>query len=304
MSRLKVIVAFVLAITLCPASAQNKPVAPNQHHLAYIAKYKDLAIEQMRKHHIPASITLAQGILESRAGLSDLAVKGNNHFGIKCHGWTGATTYHDDDELQECFRAYKNARESYEDHSLFLVNGRRYRQLFQLKETDYKGWAHGLKACGYATNPQYAYSLIELIERYNLHDFDTGKHHHHTGSTTPSISGDEHSIFMYNKNLYIVARQGDTFKSIGKELEISYRKLARVNERDKNDTLNEGDIVYLKKKQTKATKDYKGKFHIVQPDESLYSIAQKYGIQLKSLYKKNNLSPDYQIRVGDRLKVY
>ncbi len=286
------------------AQAQSKGLPQNTAQLAYIGKYKHIAVEQMKRYGIPASITLAQGILESRSGLSDLATKGNNHFGIKCHGWTGATVYHDDDERQECFRAYRHARDSYEDHSLFLVNSSRYRPLFTLSRTDYKGWARGLKACGYATNPQYADLLIELIERYDLHQFDTGKHQHHDIGNNGSNDSAEHQIWLYNKNLYVVARRGDTFKSIGKEVGISYRKLARYNERDKHDMLDEGDLVYLKGKRSKAPKDFKNVPHIVQPGESMYSIAQKYGITLKSLYKKNGLQPDHSIRVGERLKVY
>ena len=144
----------------------------NSKYQAYIDKYKDLAISEMLKYNIPASITLAQGLLESGAGMSELTRKGNNHFGIKCHDWLGATTYHDDDEEQECFRAYRDAYESYEDHSKFLARQPRYKRLFSLKRTDYKGWAHGLKKCGYATNPNYANKLIGIIELYKLHKYD------------------------------------------------------------------------------------------------------------------------------------
>ena len=138
-------------------------------------RYKDLAIEQMKKHRIPASITLAQGVLESGAGYSELARKGNNHFGIKCHGWTGRTTYHDDDERNECFRAYDNVYDSYEDHSVFLVSSRRYSSLFRLNLKDYKGWAHGLKSCGYATNPRYAAQLIDIIQLYKLYIYSEAR---------------------------------------------------------------------------------------------------------------------------------
>ena len=302
LSRILHTAALLFVFVLAQAQGKGQPQNPAQ--LAYIDKYKHIAVEQMKRYGIPASITLAQGILESRSGLSDLATKGNNHFGIKCHGWTGATVYHDDDETQECFRAYKHAKESYEDHSLFLVNSSRYRPLFKLSGTDYKGWARGLKACGYATNPQYAELLIELIERYDLHQYDTGKHpQHNTGTRKDEYSG-EHQIWIFNKNLYVVVRRGDTFKSIGKEVGISYRKLARYNERDKSDMLDEGDRVYLKGKRSKAPKEFKNVPHIVQPGESLYSIAQKYGITLKALYKKNGLLPDHSIRVGEKLKVY
>ena len=134
----------------------------------YIEQYRDIAIEQMLKWKVPASITLAQGLLESAAGQSTLATKGNNHFGIKCHGWTGRTIYRDDDLQNECFRAYSSAYESYEDHSRFLATGQRYRSLFSLKITDYEGWAKGLKAACSATNPRYAPSMIDMIQNYNL----------------------------------------------------------------------------------------------------------------------------------------
>ena len=260
----------------------------------------------MQRYHIPASITLAQGLFESGAGRSELARKGNNHFGIKCNGWTGRRIYHDDDERNECFRSYDNAYESYEDHSKFLTGSQRYRSLFQLKITDYKGWAKGLKAAGYATNPQYAQKLIDLIQLYKLYRFDSAKDYdkfmaEHTKSSVDGAS--QHVIKFFNKNYYVIARRGDTFKSIADEIDISYRKLAKYNERDKRDTLEEGEIIWLKKKQTKAPKDYKGRLHYVRNGESMYGIAQKYGIRLKNLYKMNHLSPDHQIRIGEALKL-
>ncbi len=280
----------------------------NQRYQQYIDQYKDIAIEQMQRWKIPASITLAQGIFESGAGQSELAVKGNNHFGIKCHGWTGRTLYHNDDQQGECFRAYPSAFDSYEDHSRFLANGQRYRSLFSLKTTDYKGWARGLKAAGYATNPQYADRLIELIQLYRLYQYDTATTYDHFmadhAKDRPAVVGQQlHPIKIYNKNYYIYARRGDTFKSIGEEIGISYRKIAKYNERDKKDALQEGEIIWLKKKQTKAPKEYKGRLHYVRQGESMYSIAQTYGIRLKSLYKLNCLSPDYDLRIGDALKL-
>lgn len=288
-------------------------VAQVRHNVAYdqyIAQYKDLAISQMIHYKIPASITLAQGLLESAAGRSDLARKGNNHFGIKCHGWAGRTTYHDDDERQECFRAYDNVWDSYEDHSKFLAGQSRYSRLFSLSLTDYKGWARGLKACGYATNPRYADNLIRVIEQYQLYQYDTAKTYDkfiakHNSTDKPSnIESGLHHIYLYNKNYYVVAREGDSFKTIADEIGISYRKLARYNERDKKDQLQKGDIVYLKEKRSKADKKYKKMPHVVKTGESMYSISQRYGIKVKSLYKKNKLPDDYMPQVGDRLRVY
>ncbi|MFC2441083.1 MAG: glucosaminidase domain-containing protein [Segatella maculosa] len=282
----------------------------NSVYQEYIDQYKDLAIEEMLRYNIPASITLAQGIFESGAGRSELSVKGNNHFGIKCHGWTGRSVYHDDDACNECFRAYDNVLQSYEDHSKFLRYNVRYNSLFTLQRTDYRGWAQGLKACGYATNPRYADKLIELIELYKLYELDKATSYDkfmakRGGYDKPVSQGMSlHPIKIYNKNYYIIARAGDTFKGIGEEIDISYRKIAKYNERDKNDVLHAGEIIYLKKKQKKADKAYKNRPHIVKAGESMYSIAQRYGIRLKSLYKKNHLSPDYQARVGDTLRVY
>lgn len=302
----KHIVSFALLL-VCTAS--NAQMRWNQSYQTYINQYKDLAIEQMLRYRIPASITLAQGLFESRAGQSDLARQGNNHFGIKCHNWIGPTQYHDDDARGECFRVYQDAKQSYEDHSLFLARQSRYSRLFNLSPTDYKGWAHGLKACGYATNPQYASKLIQIIELYKLNDYDKAKSYDrfmatHSGTDKPiNAEGTLHPIHIFNENYYLYAREGDTFKSIGREVNISWRKLAKYNEMDKKTILHKGDIVYLKKKRKKAPKQYKKRPHTVMPGESMYTISQKYGIRLKNLYKMNHLSPDFQIRPGVLLKV-
>ena len=296
---------FVL-FSLCSCVFVLSSKAQN-NYLRYIEQYRDIAIEQMLKWKVPASITLAQGLLESAAGRSTLATQGNNHFGIKCHGWTGRTIYRDDDLKNECFRAYKSAYESFEDHSKFLATGQRYRSLFSLKITDYKGWAKGLKAAGYATNPRYAQSLIDIIENYNLSQYDNAKSYDKfmvERSHDGQVNGQPlHPIYIYNKNYYLYARQGDTFRTIADEIGISYRRLARYNERDKKDRLEPGEIIWLKKKQKKAPKEYKKIPHVVQAGESMYTIAQKYGIRLESLYKLNHLSPDYSIQVGDQLRL-
>ena len=276
-----------------------------QRYQTYIDQYRDMAIEQMLRNKIPASITLAQGILESGAGNSELVKKGNNHFGIKCHGWTGRTVHKDDDAKQECFRAYNNAQESYEDHSKFLTKNKRYSQLFSLSITDYKGWARGLKACGYATNPNYAPMLINLIELYKLYEYDRAKSYDKFMAQNSGHRQDGflHPIHIYNKNYFLQARKGDTFKSIGKEIGISGKKIAKYNERDYNSPLVENEMIWLKKKQKKAEATYKKRPHRVKAGESMYSIAQYYGIRLKSLYKMNKLSPDYELRIGDELRV-
>ena len=280
----------------------------NSAYEDYINRYKDIAIEQMMRHRIPASITLAQGLLESGAGKSLLTVSSNNHFGIKCHNeWTGRRFYKDDDIKDDCFRVYDNARESFEDHSKFLLRPR-YQSLFRLKTTDYKGWARGLKACGYATNPQYADKLIGLIELYGLYEYDYAKKYDkfiatHSGVNTSGHYAN-HRIYYRNKNYYLVANGGETFKTLAEEVGVSYRKLAKYNERDKKDVLSQGDIIYMEKKRSKAEKMYKNQPHVVRANESLYDIAQLYGIRLKYLCKKNGLPLDYVPRPGDRLRVY
>lgn len=301
-----IIIGLLLFFGVYTADAQMRW---NQAYQTYIDQYKDLAIEEMLRYRIPASITLAQGLFESAAGRSDLVKNGNNHFGIKCHSWTGPTQYHDDDARGECFRVYSNAKASYEDHSLFLSRNTRYARLFDLKTTDYKGWAHGLKACGYATNPKYAYKLIQIIELYRLHEYDKATNYNkfmakHSGNDQPvNAEGMLHPIYIFNENYYLVAREGDTFKGIGKEVGISWRKLAKYNERDKHDILHKGDIIYLKKKRKKAPKQYKKQPHVVKEGESMYLISQKYGIRLKCLYNMNHLPSDYQLYPGAKLRV-
>lgn len=299
---------LIVSIMVLVSVSLNAQMKWNSKYQAYIDRYKDLAISEMFKYNIPASITLAQGLLESGAGTSELTMKGNNHFGIKCHDWLGATTYHDDDEKQECFRAYRDAYESYEDHSRFLAQQPRYQRLFTLNKTDYKGWAYGLKSCGYATNPNYAQKLIDIIELYKLYLYDRAKTYDKfmvDRSAVKDLSPElkQHIIHPYNKNYYLNVRSGDTFKSLAKEVGISYRKLAKYNERNKKDRLIPGEKIYLKKKQNKADKVYKKRLHRVKSGESMYSIAQNYGIKVSSLYKMNHLTPNYTIKPGDCLKV-
>jgi len=292
---------ILLGLFLFLSTAVAHRLTRNSAYNEYFSIWGEVAVQQMIQYRIPASITLAQGVLESGAGKSDLARKANNHFGIKCNGWTGRKSYHDDDELNECFRAYDNAYQSYVDHSLFLTKSPRYRRLFDLKRTDYKGWAKGLKACGYATSPTYATRLIEIIETYQLHQYDTGKGYNKNNYLLQT--GEQRRIFSFNKNYYVRARRGDTFQRIGDDLDISSRRLAGYNERDKHDALEEGEIIWLEKKRRKAPKEFKNRPHRVEPGESMYIISQRYGIRLKNLYKMNNLSPDYIIRTGDLLRV-
>ncbi len=261
----------------------------------------------MQRYQIPASITLAQGLIESGAGQSRLAREAHNHFGIKVGmNWTGPYIVMSDDRPDDRFRKYRTDDESYEDHSRFLRNNQRYRSLFSLQLTDYRGWAHGLKRCGYATNPRYAEMLIGTIERYNLQQFDSflsGRYHARSSSANEVRTESEffahHIVYRVNKTYMIIAINGDTWESVARETGVSKRKLLKYNERMKGDRLSSGDIVYLEKKPTKADKKLKGVPHVVQPGESLYDIAQHYAIRLKNLYTLNGLSPDYVPQAGD-----
>lgn len=274
----------------------------NTRYVEYINKYSELAVEQMKRHKIPASITLAQGLLESGAGYSQLARKSNNHFGIKCGGsWSGRSVRHDDDARNECFRAYNHPRDSYEDHSDFLRRGARYAFLFKLDITDYKGWARGLKKAGYATDPSYANRLITIIEDYDLYKYDRkGVYSERKLRKNPWLMN-PHQVYIANDMAYIVARNGDTFKDLGKEFDISWKKLVKYNELQCDYTLVEGDIIYLKSKQKKASKPYT--VYIVKDGDSMHGISQKYGIRLKNLYKMNRKGGEYIPEVGDRLRL-
>ena len=252
----------------------------------YIKKYRDIAVEEMERYHIPASITLAQGLLESGAGQGTLARKSNNHFGIKCGGdWRGKSVKHDDDARDECFRVYKNAADSYRDHSKFLAGRPRYASLFKLDMTDYKGWAHGLKKAGYATNPRYAYQLIDIIERYDLYKYDKKG-----GLKWMKENPNPHQPYLANGLVYVIGRSGDTWKSLSKEFDISKRKLRKYNDLYKDYVIQDGDILYLEKKNRKAQKG--NIVHVLRHGESMYSISQKYGIRLKRLYKMNKMKPE------------
>ena len=280
MKKLKLFLILIISCLTLQAQTRNK------QYEAYIKKYRELAVEEMKKYHIPASITLAQGLLESGAGQSALARKSNNHFGIKCGSdWYGKTVSHDDDARGECFRAYKHPKDSYEDHSKFLAGRPRYASLFNLNITDYKGWARGLKKAGYATNPRYADQLIGIIELYELYKYDD-KNYLKWIKKNPN----PHQTYIANDLLYIVVRAGDSWKSISQEFDISQKKLRKYNDLYKGYALQVGDILYLEKKNKKADKEHI--VHVLRAGESMYSISQKYGIRLKNLYKLNKMDAD------------
>jgi LysM repeat protein len=269
----------------------------------------------MVEHNIPASITLAQGILESANGNSELARYANNHFGIKCHDWNGEKMYKDDDNKDDCFRKYQSAHESFEDHSTFLTGRDRYAFLFNYEVTDYKSWAKGLKKAGYATNPSYPTLLIELIEKHNLsqydqlHDLATSKNPELKAENTlskpqtvkvTSAMVNTHSVNVSsNKIKCITVKEGDTFYKISKEFEIGLWQLYKYNDLANDDILKVGDMIYLQPKRNKGSVAN----HTILKGETMRSISQKYGIKLKKLYKLNDLTFGTNLVPGEVIKL-
>lgn len=292
----------ILAMLCFSLQVLAQPAERRISRQAYIDMWKHEAQHQMMVNRIPASITLAQGILESASGNSSLAKYANNHFGIKCHDWKGASFVHDDDKKNECFRKYETSNESFEDHSKFLTGRSRYAFLFEYKVTDYKSWAHGLKKAGYATNPKYAYLLIDIIEQHELYQYDQIDMASKPKAPKVIVSDDEitihtgHNIkFKDNGVKFIVASTGDTFYKIAKEFDLSLSQLYKYNDLGKDATLHAGEVIYVAPKKAKA----KTEKHIVKSGETLWSISQIYGIKLKKLYKKNNLTNEDEVKAGD-----
>lgn len=298
---------FLLAVMSVNAQTMHKA------YLEYVEKYADIAIEQQKLHKIPASIKLAQGLLESAAGCGELARESNNHFGIKCGNWTGEKAYADDDSKNECFRKYKSVRDSYEDHSMFLVSRQRYAALFDLDPTDYKGWAHGLKAAGYATDPNYAHKLIKLIDDYDLHKYDIGRvpdkriadspsnRATYTWGSASATSLKGHQLYRNNGVKCVFSEVGDTYASIANEFEIKESKLLKYNDLITSKELESGTVVYISKKKKRASKEFET--HTVQTGESMYRIAQKYAIRLQALYDLNSIPYNKGAEVGKVLKL-
>ena len=305
----------------------------------YISTYAGIAVQEMYRSGIPASITLAQGMLESGNGRSELAMKSNNHFGIKCHNnWNGGRVYHDDDAKGECFRKYDHPHQSYRDHSDFLRYRDRYKFLFDLKPTDYKGWAYGLKKAGYATDPSYPAKLIRLIEDYRLYQYDTKT----ASFGAAGKSGDKHagirkkasaaavrpasptvieqampvteqarkkyfqfetSRHMYSKNgvPFIYSTEGETLQSIAKTYGLFVKELLRFNDLTEAEDLRPGTIVYLQQKKNSAVKGLE--MHVMETGESLRDIAQRYAVKMDRLYKLNGWNKGYEPKEGDCIKL-
>lgn len=283
----------------------------------YISLYKDIAIKKMLEYKIPASITLAQGLLESANGNSKLAVEANNHFGIKCHKeWNGEKFYQDDDEKNECFRKYVTAEESFNDHSLFLTTRSRYQNLFKLEINDYKAWAQGLKDAGYATNPNYAQLLITRIEKFELYKFDlmnginvittpeetkiTKEIRKESYGKEPDeffIGASHRKLLLNNRVKYIKAKKGDNIKDLTSDLDMFEWQIIKYNDLTKTDTINEGAIIYIQPKRRKGEKD----FHLVEKGETIRSISQKYAVKIKCICKKNELQSSSELIEGQKI---
>jgi LysM repeat protein len=306
------------------------------HQEIYIEKYAAIAVEEMYRSGVPASITLAQGLLESGYGRSELALKSNNHFGIKCHnGWQGKKVYHDDDAKGECFRKYDDPRDSYRDHSDFLRYRDRYKFLFDYKVTDYKSWAYGLKKAGYATDPSYPSKLISLIEDYKLYVYDTKRGpsaksertSHHSSDKRAYSSDDippppsqveqvtklsgrkaEEFRFSLSRELYslngvpfIYSSGGETYQSIAASNHLFHKELLKFNDLKDDEPLKPGTVVYLQKKKNQAVKGLE--MHVIEEGETLRGIAQRYAVRMKSLCKINGLEKEDMLRVGDIIRL-
>ena len=303
---------LVLMTVLLSIGAAKNP------KLDYIDKYSDIAIKEMKRTGVPASITLAQGILESNAGQSVLATKGNNHFGIKCHNdWKGKTMKMDDNAPKECFRVYPNAEASFRDHSDFLRSRDRYKSLFELKQTDYKGWARGLKKAGYATDPGYADKLITLIEDYELYRFDKGV----KVSVKPPLEVEEPKVVqleprpgmkyqesvtfstarkVYSQNgvPFVYSEAGETYASIAASNGLFLKELLKFNDHEQELALEPGTMVYLARKKAQGPVGV-NKYVVEKDGETLRDIAQRFGIRYAALQKLNIVLYGKTLEEGD-----
>lgn len=292
------VLLFAVVISLVAQSYQSAQTT------AYIERYHKVAIREMYLYKIPASITLAQGILESGSGRSDLAIRANNHFGIKCPGdYSGKGYYKDDDKRNECFRVYKSADESFRDHSIFLTKSR-YLELFELSITDYKGWAKGLKKAGYATNSKYPQLLMEIIEQNKLYEYDK---HPERYLAEKDVTPDSRTLNVIAPNpakkmpqnsptppalkrnkvngiKCIQVKAGDTFYGISKRTGLTIAELKYLNEMPEDHVLQVGEYIYLEEKKKKNKEQDR---HYVREGDTWYSISQLYGIRKQNLMKMN-----------------
>lgn len=295
-----ILVSVILSMPVLQLSAQHS--AREQ----YIEAYSDLAMREMARVGIPASITLAQACLESNNGNSSLAIKGNNHFGIKCHDWTGKKIYHDDDRRGECFRSYASAYESFLDHSEFLATKDRYATLFEISPHDYRGWAKGLKKAGYATANNYATLLIRIIEENELYRYDLLVLNGSLDQMEPSNfvadeAGIRRAILINNRIEYILTEPGDTPESLRAELGLYKHEIYRYNNLFKGAKLEPGSIIYLQPKRRKAAQG--NEIHVVEEGQTMYDISQIYGVKLKHLYRMNYMMEGEQPLEGTEINL-
>ena len=306
------IALFLLLGAVCLVAKDDTPQE------RYVKKYADMAVKEMIRSGVPASITLAQGMLESGNGMSRLATEGNNHFGIKCHkGWEGKTMYHDDDAKGECFRVYKSVADSYKDHSDFLRYRDRYKFLFDLERTDYKGWAYGLKKAGYATDPGYPAKLIKYIEDYGLARYDVLEKAEEVEVPLPPHQIEAPVLAMANEVLdfpltrelysingvpFVYALEGETYKSIAKYYHLFHKEILNFNDLKKDQALLPGTVVYLsyKKSHSPAGLD---KYIVAEDGEDFHAICQRFALKEKSVLKLNGLKKVPQLREGDEIKL-
>ncbi|MBP3419872.1 MAG: glucosaminidase domain-containing protein [Marinifilaceae bacterium] len=285
----------ILLLLICCVVLSSVAQEHNHARRAYIHKYSELAVKEMKRTGVPASISLAQGILESNSGRSTLAVKAKNHFGIKCHDWQGKGFYMDDDAPNECFRHYDDVEESWRDHSDFLRTRPRYSFLFDLKATDYKGWAKGLKSAGYATSPTYAEKLIKIIEEEKLYYYDTKE------VASASLYDPEaypNRVEVINRVECIEARSGDSYEKIARYYGIKLKRILKFNDKGRDD-LQPGDLVYLKSKRNRAAMGYP--YCRVREGNTIYEISQKYGVKIKSIIKFNGYTPSTRLVPGEKV---
>ena len=299
---MQAILLFVLLI-FCWSSVLGQQ---NLSREEYIETFSELAMREMARVGIPASIKLAQGCLESNNGNSSLAKKGNNHFGIKCHDWQGKKVYHDDDQRKECFRSYASVYESYMDHSLFLTTKDRYASLFELNPHDYRGWAKGLKQAGYATAHNYANLLIRIIEENELYHYDLlvleGELDNYLDSLgVPEIREYQtsRSILLNNNIEYVLSEPGDTPESLRAELGLYKNEIYRYNNLYKDSQLAPGTVIYLQPKRRRAARGHE--IHVVEEGQTMYEISQIYGVKLKHLYRKNLMAEGEQPLEGSEI---
>ena len=288
------IIYILLALSPKFSVAQKKMATEE-----YVNKFKNIAVEEKFRSGIPASITLAQGILESGSGNSRLTMEGNNHFGIKCKGsWTGKTILQDDDEKQECFRAYDSAWQSYHDHSDFLLHNSRYSFLFNLDATDYKSWAYGLKAAGYATNPAYPKMLIDYIEKYNLQKYDL--------LVPDSIQKEEvkkewkkeiSNYIEINETPALITTDGDTWQMIANANDMRVWQITKYNDLSDSEICEARDTIYLKPKRRHATTD----FHTVKSGQTMKTISKIYALKLSKLYDRNLMQIGEEPAAGEKI---